>query len=69
MDGRSRRKGVEGAQPCPALTWAQREKITVVAAEGLEYLHEKADPRIIYCDARLHLTRILGTVGYHAPEL
>ncbi|MBA0715083.1 hypothetical protein Golax_014005 [Gossypium laxum] len=86
------RKGVEGAQPCPVLTWAQREKITVVAAKGLEYLHEKADPRIIHCDgkscnvlvfddvaniadcipniaARLHLTRILGTVGYHAPEL
>ncbi|TYJ09065.1 hypothetical protein E1A91_A11G115100v1 [Gossypium mustelinum] len=86
------RKGVEGAQPCPGLTWAQREKITVVAAKGLEYSHEKADPRIIHCDgkscnvlefddveniadcipniaARLHLTYILGTVGYHAPEL
>ncbi|MBA0589793.1 hypothetical protein Gorai_018521, partial [Gossypium raimondii] len=85
------RKGVEGAQPCPVLTWAQREKITVVAAKGLEYLHEKADPRIIHCDgkscnvlvfddvaniadcipniaARLHLTRILGTVE-NAPKV
>ncbi|KAA3475145.1 pto-interacting protein 1 [Gossypium australe] len=91
IDGSSRRKGVEGAQPCPALTWAQREKITVVAAKGLEYLHEKADPRIIHCDgkscnvlvfddvaniadcipniaARLHVTCILGTVGFHAPD-
>ncbi|KAI3454373.1 hypothetical protein Pfo_011036 [Paulownia fortunei] len=35
------RKGVRGSQPGPALSWAQRVKIAVGAAEGLEYIHEK----------------------------
>lgn len=46
------RKGVKGAQPGPVLTWAQRVKIAVGAARGLEYLHEKAQPHIIHRDIK-----------------
>lgn len=46
------RKGVKGAQPGPVLSWAQRVKIAVGAARGLEYLHEKADPHIIHRDIK-----------------
>ncbi|PRQ45071.1 putative protein kinase RLK-Pelle-RLCK-VIII family [Rosa chinensis] len=46
------RKGVKGAQPGPVLTWAQRVKIAVGAARGLEYLHEKAVPHIIHRDIK-----------------
>ncbi|KAL2922291.1 Pto-interacting protein 1 [Bienertia sinuspersici] len=46
------RKGVKGAQPGPVLTWAQRVKIAVGAAKGLEYLHEKAQPHIIHRDIK-----------------
>ncbi|KAL1293837.1 hypothetical protein HN51_054485 [Arachis hypogaea] len=46
------RKGVKGAIPGPILTWAQRVKIAVGAARGLEYLHEKADPHIIHRDIK-----------------
>ncbi|CAL9110515.1 unnamed protein product, partial [Musa textilis] len=46
------RKGVKGAKAGPVLTWAQRVKIAVGAAMGLEYLHEKAQPRIIHCDIK-----------------
>ncbi|OIW13447.1 hypothetical protein TanjilG_05337 [Lupinus angustifolius] len=46
------RKGVQGAQPGPVLTWAQRVKIAVGAAKGLEYLHEKANPQIIHRDIK-----------------
>ncbi|KAF9688216.1 hypothetical protein SADUNF_Sadunf02G0174200 [Salix dunnii] len=46
------RKGVKGAQPGPVLTWPQRVKIAVGAAKGLEYLHERADPRIIHRDIK-----------------
>nr|KYP57738.1 Serine/threonine-protein kinase PBS1 [Cajanus cajan] len=42
------RKGVKGAQPGPVLSWAQRVKIAVGAAKGLEYLHEKAEIHIIH---------------------
>ena len=31
------RKGVKGAQPGPVLSWAQRVKIVVGVARGLEY--------------------------------
>ncbi|ERN01990.1 pto-interacting protein 1 [Amborella trichopoda] len=46
------RKGVKGAQPGPVLSWAQRVKIAVGAARGLEYLHEKAQPHIIHRDIK-----------------
>ncbi|PIN24566.1 Serine/threonine protein kinase [Handroanthus impetiginosus] len=46
------RKGVKGAQPGPVLSWAQRVKIAVGAAKGLEYLHEKAEPHIIHRDIK-----------------
>lgn len=46
------KKGVQGAKAGPVLTWAQRVKIAVGAAKGLEYLHEKAQPRIIHRDIK-----------------
>ncbi|CAH9114907.1 unnamed protein product [Cuscuta epithymum] len=46
------RKGVKDAQPGPVLTWAQRVKIAVGAARGLEYLHEKAQPHTIHRDIK-----------------
>lgn len=42
------KKGVKGAEPSVTLSWAQRVKIAVGAARGLEYLHEKAEPHIIH---------------------
>ncbi|KAL0356346.1 UNVERIFIED_CONTAM: Pto-interacting protein 1 [Sesamum radiatum] len=42
-------KGVKGAEPRPVLSWAQRVKIAVGAAKGLEYIHEKAQ---IHCDIK-----------------
>ncbi|XP_020590171.1 pto-interacting protein 1-like [Phalaenopsis equestris] len=46
------RKGVKGAQPGPVLSWAQRVKIAVGAARGLEYLHEKSQPPVIHRDIK-----------------
>ncbi|XVF07400.1 hypothetical protein REPUB_Repub06bG0135700 [Reevesia pubescens] len=46
------RKGVQGAEPGPALTWNQRVKIAFGAAKGLEYLHEKVQPSIVHRDVR-----------------
>ncbi|KAJ4798850.1 Protein kinase superfamily protein [Rhynchospora pubera] len=46
------RKGVQGAQPGPALDWMQRVRIAVDAAKGLEYLHEKVQPPVIHRDVR-----------------
>lgn len=46
------RKGVEGAEPGPVLSWAQRVKIAYGAARGLEYLHEKVQPSIVHRDVR-----------------
>ncbi|KAL0711171.1 hypothetical protein Bca4012_018149 [Brassica carinata] len=40
------RKGVQGAEPGPVLNWNQRVKIAYGAARGLEFLHEKATPRL-----------------------
>ncbi|KAJ8448540.1 hypothetical protein Cgig2_012184 [Carnegiea gigantea] len=46
------RKGVQGAEPGPVLTWAQRVKIAFGAAKGLEFLHEKVQPSIVHRDVR-----------------
>ncbi|XP_059646434.1 probable protein kinase At2g41970 isoform X2 [Cornus florida] len=46
------RKGVEGAEPGPVLSWNQRVKIAFGAAKGLEYLHEKVQPSIVHRDIR-----------------
>lgn len=43
---------MKGAQPGPVLSWAQRVKIAVGAARGLEYLHEKAQPQVIHRDIK-----------------
>ncbi|XP_074581884.1 putative protein kinase At2g41970 isoform X1 [Curcuma longa] len=46
------RKGVQGAEPGPLLSWNQRVKIAYGAARGLEYLHEKVQPPIVHRDVR-----------------
>ncbi|XP_076881278.1 putative protein kinase At2g41970 [Bidens hawaiensis] len=46
------RKGVQGAEPGPVLTWTQRVRIAYGAAKGLEYLHEKVQPSIVHRDVR-----------------
>ncbi|XP_019709862.1 probable protein kinase At2g41970 [Elaeis guineensis] len=46
------RKGVQGAEPGPVLSWNQRVKIAYGAARGLEYLHEKVQPPIVHRDVR-----------------
>ncbi|KAK7278806.1 hypothetical protein RJT34_23842 [Clitoria ternatea] len=46
------RKGVQGAEPGPALNWNQRVKIAFGAAKGLEFLHEKVQPSIVHRDVR-----------------
>lgn len=46
------RKGVQGAEPGPALSWNQRVKIAFGAAKGLEFLHEKVHPPIVHRDIR-----------------
>ncbi|XP_008798938.1 probable protein kinase At2g41970 [Phoenix dactylifera] len=46
------RKGVQGAEPGPVLSWNQRVKIAYGAARGLEYLHEKVHPSIVHRDVR-----------------
>ncbi|XP_068663951.1 probable protein kinase At2g41970 [Aristolochia californica] len=46
------RKGVQGAEPGPALSWIERVKIALGAARGLEYLHEKVQPPIVHRDIR-----------------
>ncbi|XP_071684665.1 putative wall-associated receptor kinase-like 16 isoform X1 [Lolium perenne] len=42
------KKNVIGAKPGPVLSWAQRAKIALSAAIGLEFLHEKARPCIVH---------------------
>lgn len=46
------RKGVQGAEPGPVLTWHERVKVAFGAAKGLEYLHEKVQPSIVHRDVR-----------------
>lgn len=52
MLGISGRRGVQGAEPGPVLSWNQRVKIAYGAARGLEYLHEKVQPPIVHRDVR-----------------
>ncbi|CAN1269679.1 Probable serine/threonine-protein kinase PBL26 [Linum perenne] len=59
-----------GGQP---LDWFTRMKIALGAAKGLEYLHDKANPPVIYRDLKssnilLDASRVMGTYGYCAPE-
>lgn len=67
------RKGVKGAQPGPVLSWAQKVKIAVGAARGLEYLHEKAYPRIIHRDIKssnvLTFDALIWLHGFVPPVL
>lgn len=46
------KKGVQGSEPGPVLTWNQRVKIAYGAARGLEYLHERVHPSIVHRDVR-----------------
>eukprot|EP00252_Welwitschia_mirabilis_P024454 TRINITY_DN726_c0_g1_i13.p1 TRINITY_DN726_c0_g1~~TRINITY_DN726_c0_g1_i13.p1 ORF type:complete len:414 (-),score=90.39 TRINITY_DN726_c0_g1_i13:590-1831(-) len=46
------------------LDWKTRMKIAAGAAKGLEYLHDKANPPVIYRD--LKCSNILLDEGYHA---
>jgi serine/threonine-protein kinase PBS1 len=46
------------------LDWKTRMKIAAGAAAGLEYLHDKADPPVIYRDIKP--SNILLGEGYHA---
>ena len=48
------------------LDWNTRMKIAAGAAQGLEYLHDKANPPVIYRD--LKSSNILLDEGYH-PKL
>lgn len=50
----------------PILDWNTRMRIAVGAAKGLEYLHDKASPPVIYRD--LKCSNILLGEGYH-PKL
>ncbi|KAJ3678144.1 hypothetical protein LUZ60_001947 [Juncus effusus] len=58
------RKGVQNAQPGPALDWTQRVRIAVDAAKGLEYLHEKVQPGVIHRDVRS--SNVLLFEDFHA---
>ncbi|KAK3030797.1 hypothetical protein RJ639_037178 [Escallonia herrerae] len=46
------RKGVQGAEPGPVLSWNQRVRVAYGAAKGLEFLHEKVQPPIVHRDVR-----------------
>uniref|UniRef100_A0A0D3EN02 Protein kinase domain-containing protein n=1 Tax=Oryza barthii TaxID=65489 RepID=A0A0D3EN02_9ORYZ len=54
------KEGVRGAQPGTPLSWEQRVKIALSAAEGLEFLHEKAVPPVIHTNIRSNNIFIFG---------
>lgn len=43
---------VIGTQPGRVLSWAQRVKIALSAAQGIEFLHHKTEPSIIHSDIK-----------------
>ncbi|RCV44005.1 hypothetical protein SETIT_9G339300v2, partial [Setaria italica] len=57
--------------PKPLLTWGQRVRILRGVASGLVYLHEEWEQVVLHRDhgADPDTTRIVGTLGYMAPEL
>jgi len=36
----------------PTLDWPRRKRIALGASQGLLYLHEQCDPKIIHCDIK-----------------
>ena len=42
------KKNVWGAEPGPILSWAQRVKISMGAATGLQFLHKKTQPCAVH---------------------
>ncbi|KAK8966838.1 putative protein kinase [Platanthera guangdongensis] len=54
------RKGVQGAEPGPVLSWIQRVQIAYGAARGLEYLHEKVQLSIVHRDVRSSNVLLFG---------
>ncbi|KAF7082129.1 hypothetical protein CFC21_086009 [Triticum aestivum] len=42
------KKNVRGAEPGPVLSWAQRVKISMGAATGLQFLHKKTQPCAVH---------------------
>lgn len=57
---------IDSAADVKPLDWNTRMKIAAGAAKGLEYLHDKASPPVIYRD--LKCSNILLGEGYH-PKL
>ncbi|CAO2173862.1 unnamed protein product [Urochloa humidicola] len=43
---------LHGTQPGQVLSWAQRVKIALTAAQGIEFLHHKTEPYIIHSDIK-----------------
>ncbi|CAL4950213.1 unnamed protein product [Urochloa decumbens] len=46
------KNGVVGTRPGQVLSWAQRVKIALSAAQGIEFLHHKTEPCIIHSDIK-----------------
>ncbi|CAL4976608.1 unnamed protein product [Urochloa decumbens] len=46
------KNGVVGTRPGQVLSWAQRIKIALGAAQGIEFLHHKTEPCIIHSDIK-----------------
>ncbi|KAK1621161.1 hypothetical protein QYE76_026678 [Lolium multiflorum] len=70
------KKGVKGAQTGAVLSWEQRIKIALSAAEGLEFLHEKAEPPVIHsriCSSNIFLfdddVAKIGDAGFSKRSL
>ncbi|CAL4956956.1 unnamed protein product [Urochloa decumbens] len=46
------KNGVVGTRPGQVLSWAQRVKIALSAAQGIEFLHHKTEPCVIHSDIK-----------------